>query len=96
MDEAEALRWFTLAAEQGSALAQNKIAIMHFYGKGGVELSYTEAARYFRMAAESGNKFGQFNLGMCYENGQGVAADMTEALKVRHAVVMCIAGRRRW
>ena len=34
-------------------------------------------------AAEQGNAEAQYNLGMCYANGDGVAKDMKEAVKLK-------------
>ena len=40
-----------------------------------------KAAKWFREAAEQGVASAQYNLGLCYENGTGVAQDAKEAVK---------------
>jgi TPR repeat protein len=42
-------------------------------------MDVTEAVRYYRLAADLGLANAQGNLGLCYENGWGVAKDETEA-----------------
>ena len=42
---------------------------------------YTQAVEWFTKAAEQGNASAQYNLGVCYEDGQGVAQNYAEALK---------------
>ena len=37
--------------------------------------------KWYRKAAEQGNAGGQLNLGLCYEKGEGVKPDKTEAIK---------------
>lgn len=44
-------------------------------------MDYDDAVRHYRKAAEQGNAKAQFNLGNCYDNGEGVAEDKTEAVK---------------
>jgi TPR repeat protein len=52
-DYKEAIRWFSLAAEQGSA-TQNDLGIMNENGQG-MPQDYKEAIRWYRLAAEQGN-----------------------------------------
>ena len=40
-----------------------------------------EAVRWFKLAADQGDADGQFRLGVCYENGTGVAKDKQEAVQ---------------
>ena len=40
-----------------------------------------EAVKWYWKAAAQGFAAAQFNLGVCYENGQGVEADVNEAVK---------------
>ena len=53
-DDAEALRWFRLAAEQGHAAAQYNLGFMYRTGRG-VPENPGEAIRWWRLAAEQGN-----------------------------------------
>ena len=53
-DESEAVKWFRLAAEQGSAPAQ--LALGTLYGAGrGVPEDHAEAMRWYHLAAEQGH-----------------------------------------
>ena len=38
----------------------------------------------YRQAAEKGNAAAQYNLGICYEDGEGVAVDKNTALYMSH------------
>jgi hypothetical protein len=37
--------------------------------------------RYFRLAAERGDAQAQVNLGVCFENGEGLAQDLSKAVR---------------
>ncbi len=67
-------------AKQGRPLAQFKLGIMYYKGRG-VAQDYTEAVKWWRMAAEQGFAEALNNLGMMYGNGDGVPADFVEAHK---------------
>ena len=73
-DEAEAVRWYRLAAEQGNAIAQFNLGVRYDVGRG-VPLDDTEAVRWYRLAAEQGVAIAQLNLGLMYGNGEGVLKD---------------------
>jgi uncharacterized protein len=77
-DDAEAARWYRLAAEQGDAHAQFQLGVLLISGRG-VAQDDEEAVFWFRRAAEQGDPLAQFNLGTMYYNGQGVAQDHVEA-----------------
>jgi TPR repeat protein len=79
-DEAEAAKWFRLAAEQGSSFAQAYLGLMYSDGTG-VPESDAEAVKWFRRSAEQGYAGGQYNLGRAYSNGEGVPRDHAEAVK---------------
>ena len=53
-DDAEAVRWYRLAAEQGNAGAQLNLGAMYSNGEG-VPQDDAEAVRWYRLAAEQGN-----------------------------------------
>jgi hypothetical protein len=59
------------AAEQGDAIAQDRIGGMYQHGKG-VPQNYVEAVRWYRASAEQGFEWGQSNLGVMYGLGLGV------------------------
>ena len=73
-DEAEAVRWFRLAAEQGDAGAQFNLGVMHDNGRG-VLKDEAEAVRWYRLAAEQGHADAQNNLGIMHAAGEGVLKD---------------------
>jgi TPR repeat protein len=54
-DQAEAVRWFLRAAEQGLAEAQNNLGWVYANGFG-VPKDKAEAARWYRKAAEQGER----------------------------------------
>ena len=65
MDDAQAINWYGLAADQGHATAQNNLAIMHQNGWG-VPQSEAEAMRLFTLAAEQGATGSMLALGRFY------------------------------
>lgn len=78
-NDAEALKWYRKAAEQGNAAAQNNIGVMYQYGRG-VKQDYNEAVGWYRRSAEKGNTTAQNNIGSMYEHGYGVSKNYMEAL----------------
>ena len=77
-DDAEAVRWYRLAADQGRASAQNNLGGMYSNGRG-VPQDAAEAARWYRLAADQGDAAAQFNLGLMYAKGRGVPQDYVSA-----------------
>ena len=61
-DDAEAVRWYRLAAEQGDASAQYSLGVMYDFGRGVLE-DDAEAVRWYRLAAEQGDADAQNRLG---------------------------------
>jgi len=72
----EAIRWYRLAGEQGSAEVQHHLATVYEAGQ-----NFTEAAVWYRKAAEQGYAPAQCNLGTLYREGRGVGRDLAEAAK---------------
>ena len=66
-----AVKWYTLAAEQGYAPAQNSLGFMYNNGIG-VPLNEKTALKWNRLAAEQGHAGAQYNLGVMYGMGKGV------------------------
>jgi hypothetical protein len=62
-DAQETLRWYRLAAEHGSAPAQNNLGLLYYRGAG-VERSPEEAAQWYERAAKQGFAAAQSNLGL--------------------------------
>ncbi len=77
-DDAEAVRWYRMAAEKGLADAQYNLAVMYDSGEG-VDRDPAEAARWYREAAEQGHGLAQLNLGAAYGDGQGVPRSYAQA-----------------
>lgn len=77
-DDAEALRWYRLAAEQGLAEAQVNLGVMYDNGEG-VSEDDAEAARWYRLAAEQGHPKAQLNVALQYILGEGVPVDHVRA-----------------
>jgi TPR repeat protein len=69
-NDAEALKWYRLAADQGNAQAQANLGIMYEKGQG-VPRNAAEAMRWYRLAADLGNPRAQSGLGAMYADGQG-------------------------
>ncbi len=65
-DDAEAVRWYRLAADQGNATAQFNLGVMYDTGRG-VPQDDAEAVRWYRLAADQGDADAQFNLGFISE-----------------------------
>ena len=76
LDDAEAVRWFRLIAEQDDVMAEfAQFSLGRKYADGrGVPQDDAEAVRWFRLAAEQGNTPAQFYLGRKYADGRGVPA----------------------
>ena len=95
-DDAEAVKWFRKAAEQGEAEAQNRLGLMYRSGKG-VAKDEAEAAKWYRKAAEQGLVGAQINLGWTYAKGRGVVKDDAEAAKwFRRAAEQGDAAIQNW
>ena len=77
-DDAEAVRWYRLAAEQGLAEAQVNLGVMYDNGEG-VPEDDAEAARWYRLAAEQGHPQAQLNVGLQYITGEGAPVDHVQA-----------------
>ena len=80
-DDAEAVRWYRLAADQGDALAQGNLGVMYATGRG-IQQDDAEATRWFRRAADQSNPDGQVRLGVMYASGRGVPEDHAEAARL--------------
>ena len=66
-DDAEAVRWYRQAADQGLAEAQFNLGWMYYKGRG-VRQDYAEAVRWYRQAAAQGHASAQTLLGIMHEN----------------------------
>ncbi|OGA36213.1 MAG: hypothetical protein A3G80_02400 [Betaproteobacteria bacterium RIFCSPLOWO2_12_FULL_62_13b] len=79
-DVEEALRWYRIAASNGSAKAQHALA-KHYENGIGVEKDLATAFHWEYKAARGGSKRAQDNLAWMYWDGIGVAENIDEAVK---------------
>ncbi|MDE0810817.1 MAG: tetratricopeptide repeat protein, partial [Alphaproteobacteria bacterium] len=77
-DYKTAVKWYSLAAEQGSAGAQSNLGVKYAKGQG-VPQDYKTAVKWYRLAAEQGLAAAQYNLGFMYYNGKGVPQNYRSA-----------------
>ena len=77
-DDAEAVKWYRLAADQGDADAQYNLGNMYNTGEG-VLKNYAEAVKWYRLAADQGLAVAQSNLGHMYYAGKGVPVNYVTA-----------------
>jgi TPR repeat protein len=77
-DPAEAARWFSRAAGNGSVAGLVEHAILLFNGEG-IPADETAAAKEFLRAAAQGNAIAQNRLARLYAIGRGVPQDKAEA-----------------
>ena len=80
-DYKEAVRLFSLAAQQGHSDAQFNLGLCYQNGAGVVK-DDKEAVRLFSLAAQQGDSDALFNLGLCYRHGRGVVKDAKEAVRL--------------
>jgi TPR repeat protein len=73
-DDAEAMRWFRLAADQGHASAQFDLGVRYVTGRG-VSKDDAEAMRWYRLAADQGHADAQHDLGFMYATGSRFLAE---------------------
>jgi TPR repeat protein len=80
LDDAEALKWYGMAAEQNHANAQCNLAVMHANGWG-VPQSDSEAFKWYILAADQGIVEAQTAAAKMYLRGFGTAQDNVQAHK---------------
>ena len=73
-----AVKWYTLAAEQGHSTAQFNLGFMYQYGNGVPENDKT-AVKWYTKVAEQGHGKAQTNLGFMYQYGEGVLTNYRRA-----------------
>jgi hypothetical protein len=78
-NDAEALKWYRMAADKGSAEAQYTLGDIYEDGTG-VMQDYAEAMRWYRLAAVQGHAGAQNNIGRFYADGLGVPKDNVKTL----------------
>ncbi|HET7213415.1 MAG TPA: tetratricopeptide repeat protein, partial [Terriglobia bacterium] len=78
-DMAQALNWYTLAADRGDPGAITELGRMYALGLG-VKQNYQQALNWFRRAASEGYPAAQTDLGLMYSRGLGVKQDPQAAV----------------
>lgn len=80
LDNQEARRWYTKAAEAGHVSAQFSLGFKYRKGEG-FPKDYQQAEQWFRKAADQGDADAQFYLGLMYSTGEGVPQDHQQAVQ---------------
>jgi len=78
MDDALAIKWYTLACDGGHAEARFNLGVMYANGWG-VDMNWDEAARFYVLSAEQGFVPAQKALAYAYGHGMGVQKDRVQA-----------------
>jgi len=76
----EAIRWFTLSANQGMVYAQYSLG--HMYLEEGPFENQTEGLKWLHLAANSGHAESQYRLALMYSTGRRVTRDRHEAARL--------------
>jgi uncharacterized protein len=76
---AEAMKWYTLAAENGDKESQSELAVLYFTGRGGVQ-DLQKALFWFEQSARQGMAVAQYSLGIMHYTGSGTeTVDLVKA-----------------
>ncbi len=78
MDDAQAHKWYGLAANAGHAEAQFNLGVMYANGWG-TPMNDTEAAKWYDLAAEHGNMQAQMALAAALHAGRGIEQSILDA-----------------
>ena len=73
-DPDAAVKWYTLAAEQGHVRSQYNLAVMYDTGDG-IPEDNAAALKWYTQAADRGHIKAQYNLGLKFDNGTNVLED---------------------
>lgn len=79
-NDAEALKWYLVAAKGGHPKAQFDLGSIYEAGQG-VEASLPKAAEWYKRSADGGLAEAQWNIATMFETGEGVEKNEVEALK---------------
>jgi uncharacterized protein len=72
-----AIKWYTMAANQGVPEAQCNLGHIYQFEKN----DFASALKWYRKSADNGFADAQYCIGNMYENGFGVSKDSNEACK---------------
>ena len=76
----KSLQLYLMAADLGSALAQNNVGYSYLFGEGTAK-DFAKAVYWFEKSAAQNFAGAYNNLGLCYSNGFGVVQDKYKALE---------------
>ncbi len=79
-DDAKALHWFELAAQQGVPWAEYETATMYINGEG-AQADAVKAMTWYRAAARDGILVANYDIGYMYLTGEAVARDPAESAR---------------
>jgi len=79
-NQAESVRWFRMAADQGDRDAQYNLGTIYAKGQG-VKPDGQEAVKWYLKAASQGDVDSQYMLGVRYATGKDVPQDPVEAYR---------------
>ena len=80
--DAEAFKWYSLAAERGDRDAMFALAMFRLGGRGGVPRDVAEATRLLAEAAKLGHPAAAYDLGLLYLQGQQFPQDIPRAAQL--------------
>lgn len=80
-DYTAAIRYYTIAAEQGEPQAQENLGYCYYYGRN-VETDYEKAFHYFALGAFAGRTASLYKIGDMYRNGYFVDKNEREAFTI--------------
>jgi TPR repeat protein len=78
-DEAKAVAWYRMAADQGDEISQARLGLAYEYGQG-VAKDISQAISWYRKAASQGDDVSMAAPGRIYEHGDGVDVNKPVAL----------------
>ena len=80
---AEAVKYYTLAAERGHAIAQRYMYLCYVNGYHGLPVNKKEAIKWLQMSSDQGYAAAQYSLATNYMNGKcGLAKDPEEGVRL--------------
>ncbi len=77
-DRSQAVKWITMAAQQGVPDAQNDLGTMYFNGTG-VEKNVGEACKWWKQAADNNSQPALYGAALCLGSGVNGASDPIES-----------------
>ena len=77
----EAVKLYTLAANQGHAEAQYNLGFMYCYPSNNEPQNCSDAFKWFQKSADQGHAGAQFRLGVLYNSGKCVPQDKIKAIE---------------